>query len=568
MCGPSMPKPAAKTEQKPANGNVAIYLRVSTEEQRERQSIDTQREFGAKYTDLHELPVYRVYADDGVSGTIPMEKRPDGQQILKAARRGEFNQLLVYKLDRLGRDTRLILNAVAELEKCGVRVRSMTEEFDTATATGRLMLTMLSGFAAHERDQIRERSMAGTDRLARAGAWLGGIVPFGYRKEGDDKEARIVVSDDEIPGVGISEADVIRRIYRLAADERASCFRIADILNTMAVPCAYARDGRLLLRGKRRQRTSGLWRPARVRNMLVNATYMGRHEYGKRSKTQRPLIVRDVPPIVGEETWQKAQQTLKQNFVFGKRSTLHRYLLRGIGKCGLCGLTYIGTHTVRPSGKVESYYLCNGKHGARGIYGAEGKRCPSRAINGGFFEEAVWNDIEQFLQNPGDVAEILRKKITAKVGKRTPDFDKKSLEIALETKAAERARVVGLFRKGRIDETALDSQLDEIDTEERSLRDRINSAKRFEPAKELAVLATVEALLKALRSKLDQGVTWELKRQLVEVLVDGITIDTVESAGKREAVINVRYKFVSSVDTCTGRRACNKRDRSIKPECR
>jgi site-specific DNA recombinase len=548
-----MPKPAARTPRKPGNGNVAIYLRVSTEEQRERQSIDTQREFGAKYTDLHELPVYRVYADDGVSGTIPMEKRPDGQQILEAARRGEFNQLLVYKLDRLGRDTRLILNAVAELEKCGVRVRSMTEEFDTATATGRLMLTMLSGFAAHERDQIRERSMAGTDRLARAGAWLGGIVPFGYRKEGDDKEARIVVSDDEIPGVGISEAEVIRRIYRLAADERASCFRIADILNTLAVPCAYARDGRLLLRGKRRQRTSGLWRPARVRNMLVNSTYMGRHEYGKRSKTERPLIIRDVPSIVDEETWQKAQQTLKQNFVFGKRSTLHRYLLRGIAKCGLCGLTYIGTHTVRPSGKVESYYLCNGKHGARGIYGAEGKRCPSRAVNGGFFEEAVWNDIEQFLRNPGDVAENLRKKITARAAKRTPDFDKKSLEIALETKAAERARVVGLFRKGRIDEPALDSQLDEIETEERSLRARINAAKRFEPAKELAALATVEALLKTLCSKLDQGVTWELKRQLVEVLVDGITIDTIESAGKREAVINVRYKFVSSVDTCTDR---------------
>ena len=57
---------------------------------------------------------------------------------------------------------------MAELEKNGVRVRSMTEEFDTATATGRLMLTMLSGFAAHEGDQIRERSMAGTDRLARA----------------------------------------------------------------------------------------------------------------------------------------------------------------------------------------------------------------------------------------------------------------------------------------------------------------------------------------------------------------------------------------------------------------
>jgi len=92
--------------------------------------------------------------------------------------------MLVFKLDRLGRDTRLILNSVDVLEKCGVRVRSGTEEFDTQSARGRLMLTMLSGFAAHEREQIRERSMAGTNRKAAEGAWLGGIIPFGYRKEG------------------------------------------------------------------------------------------------------------------------------------------------------------------------------------------------------------------------------------------------------------------------------------------------------------------------------------------------------------------------------------------------
>ena len=58
---------------------VAVYLRVSTEEQRERQSIATQREFGERYCQLHNLAVYRVYADDGVSGTVPLEQRPDGE---------------------------------------------------------------------------------------------------------------------------------------------------------------------------------------------------------------------------------------------------------------------------------------------------------------------------------------------------------------------------------------------------------------------------------------------------------------------------------------------------------
>ena len=203
---------------------VAIYLRVSTEEQRERQSIETQREFGERFCHLHELKVHHVYEDDGVSGTVPLEKRPQGSQILRDARLGKFNQLLAYRLDRLGRNTFLIWKAVEDLEKLGVRVRSMTEEFDTGTSTGRLMLTMLSGFASHERDVIRERSVDGTNRVAAAGAWLGGIVPYGYRKVGEKRDARLVLSDNPVSSNELSEADVVRLIYRLAAVERRSCF--------------------------------------------------------------------------------------------------------------------------------------------------------------------------------------------------------------------------------------------------------------------------------------------------------------------------------------------------------
>src|SRR5882724_11624464 len=268
---------------------VCTYYRVSTDEQRERQSIKTQREFGERYCALHELPVFRAYSDEGVSGTVPLERRPEGSQILADARLGRFDQLLVYRLDRLGRDTRLILNAVAEFEKLGVRVKSMSEEFDTATPTGRLMLTMLSGFASHEREVIRERSVAGTQRVAEAGAWMGGIVPYGYRKQGEKRNAQIVVSEDIIPGLAMSEADVIREVFRMATVERKSCRVIANRLNDLRVPCAYSRDDRLLLQGKRRMRTSGVWRAGRIRGLITNKTYMGIHEFGKRSKSKRPV---------------------------------------------------------------------------------------------------------------------------------------------------------------------------------------------------------------------------------------------------------------------------------------
>src|SRR5262245_6686529 len=203
-----------------------------------------------------------------------------------------------------------------------------------------------------------------------------------YREEGEKTKARLIISEEPIANLQISEAEVIRTIYRLAAVEKKSCQFISNYLNRIGVPCAYRRDDRLMLRGKRKSRTSGLWRPNRVRNLIVNTTYMGRHEWGKRSLNKdRQVISRGVPPIVSEEIWQGAQTTLKSNFLFGKRNTSQRYLLRGMVKCALCNLTHVGMTPTRPNGKMQSYYRCNGKHGTRGLYGENGQRCPSKDVN-------------------------------------------------------------------------------------------------------------------------------------------------------------------------------------------
>src|SRR5437773_2906040 len=138
---------AAARKEGPRDMKAAIYLRVSTEEQRERQSIATQRDFAERYCTLHEIPVAGFYADDGVTGTLPLEQRPEGARLLEDARAKKFDAVLIYKLDRLGREPRLILNAVKELEDLGVEVKSMTEPFDTSTPSGRFLLTILSGAA-------------------------------------------------------------------------------------------------------------------------------------------------------------------------------------------------------------------------------------------------------------------------------------------------------------------------------------------------------------------------------------------------------------------------------------
>ena len=518
---------------------VGIYVRVSTEEQRERQSIVTQREFGTRYCDLHQLHVYETYADDGVSGTVAIDRRPGTIRLLEDARRGKFDQLLVYKLDRLGRETLLILKAVDDLKTLGVRVRSMTEEFDSATASGNLMLTMLSGFAAHEREVIRERSVAGTNRLAEAGAWMGGIVPYGYRKDGEKAERRITPSDDAIPGFEISEADVVRTIYRMSAVEKKSCQKIADFLNRSCIPCGSADAG------KRNRRIAPIWRPSHVRNMIVSRTYMGQHLFGKRASTTRSrrIIVREVPAIVSVQTWQAAQQALPRTTGSRlRRNTRQPYLLRGLIKCGLCGLTFSGMRIKRQN---DHYYRCNGRQQARGLYGIDGKKCPARTLNGDYVERLVWADIESFLRNPGEILERLRERLSMQDGerqRRQKELD--DLAAHLQQKGAERERVLALFRRGRIDDATLDQQLDQIEAEAADLQSDIETVKRELAAGDrTAQIQSAESLLETLRKRLDGPVPHELKRRIVEILVEKVEANTIERWGVQQSEITINYRF-------------------------
>lgn len=81
-----------------------MYLRMSTEEQKEKQTIATQRNFGERYFAAHNILIYSWYADDGVSGIIPLDQRPEGIRLLADARARKIDTLFVYRLDRLGRD--------------------------------------------------------------------------------------------------------------------------------------------------------------------------------------------------------------------------------------------------------------------------------------------------------------------------------------------------------------------------------------------------------------------------------------------------------------------------------
>jgi site-specific DNA recombinase len=158
---------------------VALLLRVSSEEQRDRETIEIQREFLKEYCRLYGLEITEIYADDGVSGTIPLHERPEGRRLLEDARAGKFTTLLVYRLDRLGRSLLVIVDAHDRLQAAGVSLRSATEPIDTSNPSGRLIFQMLASFAEYERETIAERTRAGLHRAYRNGKHIGRI-PYGY----------------------------------------------------------------------------------------------------------------------------------------------------------------------------------------------------------------------------------------------------------------------------------------------------------------------------------------------------------------------------------------------------
>lgn len=138
------------------------YVRVSTED----QSTDTQR---ATIEERHKVD--RWYVDEATSGAIKAKDRKGLGDLLSYVREGDT--VIVYAIDRLGRNTIDVLETVEALNAKGVAVLSLREGFDMSTPMGKAMLTMLSAMAELERSNIKERQMAGIKRAKAEGKALG-----------------------------------------------------------------------------------------------------------------------------------------------------------------------------------------------------------------------------------------------------------------------------------------------------------------------------------------------------------------------------------------------------------
>ena len=519
-----------------------LLARVSTDDQADRGTIETQIQFGTKYCDLHEIPLQEIYKDDGVSGTIPLPERPEGGRLIEDAKAGKIKTVLVYKLDRLGRTARVILNAIYDLEQYGVQIRSMTEPFDTSSPAGRFALTILAGVADLDRTTTLERLWLGAQRWAREGKWLGGITPYGYYV---NEDGYLEVNENLIPGFDMSEAGVIRLMYQLLTEQKMSTIKVADYLNALAIPTSYVIHGRQLTKGKRKENTSGKWNPGRIRNMIVNSTYMGIHHYGKHSKKAREIITREVPAIVSGETWNQAQQVLKDNRLEATRYAKHHYLLRSLVKCICCGLNFSGTANV--SGKT--FYICNGKTTYRGKF--QGK-CPAKNVPAEWLDSMVWQDCVNFIMSPGEALATLdssMQKIKSK--KDSLESEKRLVVDTIASKDVEKQSVIDLYRKKLIDARDLEQQLAKIATENLALDMRVKElSKLIEDETNISVQHdTAEQLLIDLRCRLgDTEPPYEVKRDIVKSMVRKVVIETEKPQdGNPQASVTVHYMFTQDV---------------------
>lgn len=193
-------------EERIAKKRCAIYCRKSVEEglEQEFNSLDAQREAGEAYILSQKangwvcLPEH--YDDGGYSGGNM--KRAALQKLLKDCETGLVDIIVVYKIDRLSRSICDFADLTKKFDEWGVEFSSVTQEINTATSAGRMMLNILITFAQYEREVITERVRDKMSASRMKGMWMGGNVPMGY----DVVNKKLVINP--------TEAEIVRRIFQ------------------------------------------------------------------------------------------------------------------------------------------------------------------------------------------------------------------------------------------------------------------------------------------------------------------------------------------------------------------
>ena len=247
---------------------VVAYLRVSTEGQmgEDKYGLPAQREHITAYAEREGLKITRWYSDEGLSGA--MVDRPGLQELIQDAEKGDFNLVLVAKMDRIARDLFVQLWVEKELTKTDVELISVTEPFGGNDPMNTAFRQMMGVFAELEKSMIMWRMAGGRIQKAKQGGYAGGGAPIGYKAERGSKVLKL----------DPAKAKTVSRVFEIKEQNPVLTLQqIADILNA---------EGHTTARGAEFQ-------PTQVKRILDRREiYKGRYEYaGIRADGKHKAII-------------------------------------------------------------------------------------------------------------------------------------------------------------------------------------------------------------------------------------------------------------------------------------
>jgi site-specific DNA recombinase len=389
----------------------AIYSRVSTLMQAQHgfslaaQAKDCQRladELGA-------VVVGEPYVDQDSGAEWDL---PQLNAMLDAAKRREFDVLIVYDPDRLARNMAKQLVIEEELKRYGVTIQYVGLRLGDS-AEDRLLKNVRASIAEYEREKIRMRTSRGRREKAERGLVVGiGQAPYGYRyvHEVDPRTKKShVVGLEPDP----TTAPVLARIFADVASMALN--EVCRGLNADGIRSYFAGQTRTLKSG-RVIRYSGRWTTSTLLGILRNPVYLGTAAYGRRDTYKRwrdpeTWLTAAVPPLVDRPTWDAAHAALERRKVqraARKPELEDAFPLRGLLTCGHCGGTLASTlngSRERPGGSIR-YYHCVRNQPWRARFQGQ-PRCELPALLAAPLEADVWQRVSQALLHPEHLQEGL-----------------------------------------------------------------------------------------------------------------------------------------------------------------
>lgn len=315
-----------------------IYLRVSTEEQaKEGFSINAQKEKLTSYANINDWDIYDFYIDDGISGKN-ITDRPSINRLIEDVKSGNVNNVLIYKLDRLTRSVKDLINLIELFEENNCSFNSVTEKLDTSNAVGRMFIKIIGIFAEFERENLAERVSFGYEQKAREGNYTNcnGVNGYDY-----------IVGSDELV-VNDIEKDIVNRIYDLYL-EGNSMIKIAKQFNYENVPT----------------KRGGDWAQSTIKSILTNPTYIGKVRYGVAKKNQSKAFDVDGTQecIIDEEKFYKTQEVMKKRKHYcNKKFPSEKAYFTTALRCHKCGAKLHPKMSKQANGdKIYITYYCNNK---------------------------------------------------------------------------------------------------------------------------------------------------------------------------------------------------------------